>query len=256
MNEKRIQTLGQAIPPQRVQSGTLAATIVDFMRFIKAIILVAILLASISCSTTSKMLRSNVNPEEISSILYFEPISYIYSIESGNKSYLNDSFSNVVQVLLTEISEGLFDEINLKYSYYKPDTVIQKFIDENIETLIKSVNRYGNLYHWQTPATIDSILKSKNFRFGLLPVIVGFTRTKSNYYKQYYKGEAIRALTLGVYSETPIPCYSTLYLIILDSNDNNVTFYRKSENASQPYLPEPLNSQYREIFKGYFLKKK
>jgi len=47
--------------------------------------------------------------------------------------------------------------------------------------------------------TIDSLLEESQERFGLIPMISGFSRTKSNYGKEIAKGFGIAALTMGMY---------------------------------------------------------
>ena len=69
-------------------------------------------------------------------------------------------------------------------------------------------------------------------------------------------GAALGILTLGMYYQTPIKAYSTIYVMIVDSRDNNVAFFRKSYLQDREPIDESvLVKQYNKIFEGYFLAK-
>ncbi|HPI20176.1 MAG TPA: hypothetical protein PKY56_07380, partial [Candidatus Kapabacteria bacterium] len=58
---------------------------------------------------------------------------------------------------------------------------------------------------------------------------------------------------LGFYSETPIESYSNLCIMIVDSKENNIAFFRKSSlKEEEPYDSEVLKKQIFDIFEGYF----
>jgi hypothetical protein len=214
-----------------------------------------IILASTSC-TTSKIIKSNVKPEEISNLQIFEPISYIYYIEHGNRAFFNDSLSKISSQLILKVSNDFFNQIKLNDEITFLDTCSKNKIKNEIELLVKTVNRYGNLYYFKLPPVMDSLLEINGKRFGLYMANVGFTRKAGNYYKQYAKGSTIGLLTLGLYYETPILCNSILYVIIADAKENNVALFRKSDTGYEPLNEVGLTNQFTDIFKGYFLKRK
>jgi hypothetical protein len=218
-------------------------------------LLILIILAIASC-TTSKLIKSNVKPEQVPKLQIFEPISYIYYIEQGNRAIYNDSLSNLSNQLILKVSKDFCSQIHLSNEITLVDSSSKKKIENEIELLVKYVGRYGNLYNFKLPPVMDSLIETTGQRFGLFTVNVGFTRIAGNYKKQYVKGTAISLMTLGLYYEVPISCNSILYVIIADAKENNIAFYRKSDAPYEPLDEAGLKNKYADIFKRYFLKKK
>jgi hypothetical protein len=74
------------------------------------------------------------------------------------------------------------------------------------------------------PPILDEILEANETRFGLINICAGFTRAKGNYGREIAKGAALGILTLGMYYQTTIKAYSTVYAMIVDSQEDNITF--------------------------------
>ena len=134
-----------------------------------------------------------------------------------------------------------------------PDTAIRNSLEKEYEFLILSADRTKNITNLKITPTIDKVLEANDTRFGLLIINTGFTRIKGNYGKEVAKGALLGVLTLGMYYQTPIKAYSTIYAMIVDSKEDNVAFFRKSYLQDQEPLDESvLTKQIKKIFEGYF----
>ena len=105
----------------------------------------------------------------------------------------------------------------------------------------------------QITPVLDKVLEANETIFGHVIVSSGFTRIKGNYGKQIVKGAALGLLTLGMYTQTPVKANSVIYAMIVDSDNNNVVFFRKSTlQDSEPLDEAILTKHFRKIFTGYF----
>jgi len=207
-----------------------------------------------SACTTTRPLTSDVNPTEITDLKLLEPFSYISKIEKGNKGKLNDSLSLISKQLLYKVLDNLKGQIPLEGEITLSDTSVQRSLEKEIESLCLSADRSKNLINLKITPTIDRILEANETRFGLITVSTGFTRIKGNYGKEIAKGVALGILTLGMYVQTPVKAYSTIYAMIVDSKANNVSFYQKSFVQDKEPLDESvLTKQLQNIFKDYFM---
>ncbi len=205
-----------------------------------------------SCTTT-KPLTSSVKPFEVTDLQQIEPYSYISKIESGNKRILNDTASKESRQLLIKISNELKGQIPLTGEITVVDTAIKRKLEKEIEFLCISAERLKNITDLKLTPLIDSLLERNGKRFGLIIVSVGFTREKGNYGKQIAKGAALGILTLGMYYQTPIKANSTIYAMIVDAQENNISFFRKSSLQDKEPLDENiLTKQFKDVFEGYF----
>jgi hypothetical protein len=217
------------------------------------ILVILIFLILVSCTTT-KFLTSNVNPNEISDLKFLEPYSYISKISKGNRGQLDDSLSIKSKQLIIKVLESLKGQIPITGEIILSDTSINRTLEKEFESLILTADRSRNISNLKITPTIDKILEANGVRFGLLTVGTGFTRLKGNYGKQVAKGAALGILTLGMYVQTPIKAYSTIYVMIVDSKEDNISFFRKSYLQDKEPLDENvLTKQFKDIFKGYFL---
>jgi hypothetical protein len=208
----------------------------------------------LSSCTTTKPLMSNVTPSEVTDIKLLEPHSYISIIKKGNRGELDDSLSIKSKQLIIKILEDFKNQIPLTGKIILSDSTVNKSLEKEFESLILTADRNKNISNLKITPTIDKILEANNVRFGLLIVSTGFTRTSGNYGKQIAKGAGLAILTLGMYYQTPIKAYSTIYAMIVDSKEDNVSFYRKSFLQDKEPLDESvLIKQFKNIFKDYFL---
>ncbi len=207
-----------------------------------------------SSCTTTKLLTSNVNPVEIKDLKLLEPFSYISKIEKANRGKLDDSVSILSRQLIIKVLGNLKGQIPLTGDIILSDSTVKKNLEKEIESLCLSADKTKSISNLKLTPTIDKILEANETRFALITVGTGFTRVKGNYGKQVAKGAALGILTLGMYYQTPIKAYSTIYSMIVDSKENNISFYRKSFLQNKEPLDENvLTKQFRDIFNGYFL---
>ena len=218
------------------------------------IILCCILLSS---CTATKLLTSNVQSSEVTDLKLLEPYSYISMIKKGNRGQLDDSISAVSKQMNINVIKGFNGQIPITGDIFLTDSAINKTLEEEYENLILTADRNKNITNLRITPTLDKVLEANNTRFGLIVICTGFTRIKGNYGKEIAKGAALGILTLGMYYQTPVKAYSTIYAMIVDSKEDNVAFYRKSfKQNMEPLDQSVLTNQYKKIFEGYFLTKK
>ena len=155
-----------------------------------------------SC-VTNKYLSSSTPIVEISDIGYFEPLAIIELIKKQNKSEPSDSLSIVSKQKI----DSLLSTNRKKYKIKERITLhkkIQEKVDYEISFLIQSTMTKRNLEGIKITPVLDSILESRNQRFGLGVLAVGFGRRKGNYGGQIAKGVAVGVLTLGLFVPVPI----------------------------------------------------
>lgn len=209
----------------------------------------------ISCTAT-KPLTSHVTPGEVTSLKLLEPFAYLEMIEKGNKALPDDSLSDISRLLNMQVLNNMNDQIPISGDIILKDPKINKTLEQEYEYLMISAERDKSISHLKITPTLDKILEANETRFGLIIVSSGFTRVKGNYAKQILKGGALGILTLGMYYQTPVKAYSTIYAMIVDSKDDNIAFFRKSFLPDrEPLDPLVLTKQYKKIFDGYFLSK-
>ncbi len=221
------------------------------MRYSILFIVIAYFLAS-SC-TTSKILTSGLPPSEISNLKLLEPRSHISIITKGNQGEINDSLCMVSSQLLMKVTESFMGQLPLTGNILLSDPETNTTLEKEYESLLLTAEGMKDLSHLQITPVLDKVLEANETRFGLVIVSSGFTRIKGNYGKQIVKGAAIGLLTLGMYAQTPVKANSIIYAMIVDSEENNVAFFRKSTlQDSEPLDKERVTRQLRTIFSGYF----
>ena len=202
-------------------------------------------------------MTSNVQASKVTDLNLLEPYSYISMIKKGNRGQLDDSISAVSKQMNINVIKGFNGQIPITGDIFLTDSAINKTLEEEYENLILTADRNKNITNLRITPTLDKVLEANNTRFGLIVICTGFTRIKGNYGKEIAKGAALGILTLGMYYQTPVKAYSTIYAMIVDSKEDNVAFYRKSfKQNMEPLDQSVLTNQYKKIFEGYFLTKK
>ena len=216
-------------------------------------IILIICCTALSSCTTTKLLTSNVQPSEVTDIKLLEPYSYISMIKQGNNGQLDDSISSVSKELNINILRNLYGQIPVTGEIILSDHDTNETLEQEVESLVQIADRSKDISYVRITPTLDKILEANEARFGLIIVCAGFTREKGNYGKEIVKGAALGLLTMGMYYQTPIKAHSTIYAMIVDSEQDNVAFYRKSfKQDMEPLDHIVLTEQYKKIFKGYF----
>ena len=225
------------------------------MKPLNLIFLTACLLM-LSC-TTSKLLTSTLPPAEVTDLKLLEPCSYISKITKGNRGEIDDSMSAVSSQLLVKVAESFKGQIPLTGKIILSDSAVNNDLEKEFESLSFTAEKMDDVSHLQITPTLDKVLEANEARFGLITVATGFTRIKGNYGKEIVKGAALGLLTLGMYYQSPVKAYSTIYVMIADSKENNVAFFRKSYLQDKEPLDEAvLTKQFKDIFTDYFFTKK
>mgnify|MGYP001409778926 FL=1 len=207
----------------------------------------------LSSCTATKLLTSNVQPTEVTNLKLLEPYSYISMIKKGNRGQLDDSISSISKQLNINVLKSFNGQIPITGDIILIDSTINKDLEKECENLILTAERNKSISNLKITPTLDKILEANDTRFGLIIICTGFTRLKGNYGKEIAKGAALGILTLGMYYQTPVKAYSTIYAMIVDSKEDNVAFYRKSfKHDLEPLDQEVLTNQYKKIFEGYF----
>lgn len=206
----------------------------------------------VSCTVT-KPLMSDVTPAEVTDLKLLEPYSYISMIKKGNQGELDDSISDISKQLNMDALKSYTGKIPLKGEIFLTDSTVNHQLEKEYEQLILTAEKNRDITHLRITPTLDKVLESNETRFGLVVVSSGFTRVKGNYGKQVLKGAALGILTMGMYYQTPVKAYSTVYAMIVDAQKDNVAFFRKSFLQDQePINPNVLSKQYEDIFEKYF----
>lgn len=221
------------------------------MKIFKVILILSCLILS-SCTAT-KLLTSNVKPFEVTDLKLMEPFSYISMIKKGNRGQIDDSISFISNQLVFNVLENYKGQLPLTGEIILSDTAIKNSLEKEYELLMLTADRTKNITNLKITPTIDKILEANDTRFGLIIINTGFTRSKGNYGKEIAKGAALGILTLGMYYQTPVKAYSTIYAMIVDSKDDNIAFFKKSFLQDKEPLDESvLMKQFKKIFEGYF----
>lgn len=209
-----------------------------------------------SCAT-SKMMTSGVHASEITEMLKFEPLSYISVIEKGNKSTFNDSLSIQTTKVLSE-TLGMFEKLPLvDMNHNTNDSLRMREIEKEINFLVSSVIYNKNIKNLTIPPMIISSLKEHNKHFGLIVIQSGFTRAKGNFGGQVAKGIGLGILTMGMYVQSPIKSNSSIYAMIVDAQNNDITFYNQSLlQEKEPMEKKTIEKQLNMIFENYFWQRK
>ena len=217
------------------------------------ILLVLIIYFLAASCTTSKIITSGLPPSEISDLKLLEPRSYISIITKGNRGEINDSLCSVSSQLIMKVTESFRGQVPLTGNILLSGTETNTSLEKEFESLLLTAEGMKDLSHLQITPVLDKVLEANETRFGLVIVSSGFTRLKGNYGKQIVKGAALGLLTLGMYAQTPVKANSIIYAMIVDSEKNNVAFFRKSTlQDSEPLDEAILTRQFRTIFSGYF----
>ena len=225
------------------------------MKYLK-FFLTGICFLFISC-TTSKLLTSDIKPAQITDLKLMEPVSYISVITKGNRGAVDDSVSAVSCKLMINVAEKFKGQLPFTGTIFLTDPEVNATLEKEYESLTLAAQKLKDVSHLQITPTLDRVLEANNTRFGLITVASGFTRTRGNYGKEVAKGALLGLVTLGMYYQTPVKANSSVFVMIVDSQDNNVAFFRKSVlQDKEPLEENVLTKQFRDIFTGYFISPK
>ena len=228
----------------------------------KRMLFLWVVILSASCSS-SKFFTSDVKPFEINEMIKVEPLSFISLITKGNTGVYNDSISKIANIALNESLETFREKLRLSSEeIYVTDSLDRIALEHEIDFFIREAERNKKKKNHTIEITplVDSLLSVSGKRFGLLILQSGFTRAKGN-----YGGQVAKAIGMGVltglatgtaYYQNPIKCGSTVYVVIVDNQEKNVTFYNKSiMQDREPTEKENITRQLQNVFEKYFWEK-
>lgn len=226
----------------------------------KTIILLALFAGILTSCTPMGMLSSDVRPSEVKDLQSLTPFSYIYLIEKENKSSLNDTLSDMSQELLQNVLTDLAQNQNrlpiTGELETTADTLIRNQLEREVEYLCLTADRTRKLGDLAITPVLDSLLEMNGKRFGLITVAAGFTRQKGNYGGQIAKGIVVGVLTLGLFAPVPIKSNSTIYMMIVDAEKDNIAFFNKAYVQDKEPLDENvIRKQIDKVFENYFWNK-
>jgi len=228
----------------------------------KRVLFLWVVILSASCSS-SKFFTSDVKPLEINEMVKVEPLSFISLITKGNMGVYNDSISKIANIALNESLETFREKLRLSSEeIYVTDSLDRIALEHEIDFFIREAERNKKKKNHTIEITplVDSLLSVSGKRFGLLILQSGFTRAKGN-----YGGQVAKAIGMGVltglvtgmaYYQNPIKSGSTVYVVIVDNQEKNVTFYNKSiMQDREPTEKENITRQLQNVFNKYFWEK-
>ncbi len=215
-----------------------------------------VLILCSSC-TTGKLWTSSVSANAIDYVDYVKPVSFISYIEKGNNAQFNDSLSLLSETLVESVllTNGDVIPINkLINTIYEDDRL---FIENELWAIVNALDDRGTYFHnLNLSQDLLGFMRESDARYLLGVVSIGMTRRTGNYAGQILKSIGIGILTLGMYYPIPIKSSSNIYVMILDAENENLAFYRKSILQDySPLDPAVIEKQIYKIFKGYFYEK-
>ncbi len=220
------------------------------MKLIFKCLMLALLL--ISCSSSTKLNQSDVRPEEINDLQRFETISEIYIINDNESNPTHsDSLSKKSKAIFLKALKSFSNQIPVQSDINIFDQKIKKIIEDEIKQLFNETDELQSVSTINIPPYIDSILDANSKRFALLTFTSGSTKAK----EKMSNIKQPENISIGAISnnDTASQIHSVIAIIIVDSKENNIAFYKKSSlENEEPLDLIILKKQIDEIFRDYF----
>ncbi len=215
------------------------------------LLLIGVLILS-SCAT-NKYHASDVTGSDISQMMYFEPMAYIYFVEKGNKALLNDSLSAITKTKVDSLLTNNKPKYRLSDKITISNDTLRQRLENEIAYLADQIQRRVYIDGIPLTPTIDSVLESNGQRFAMATVATGFGRIKGNYSGQVAKGLAVGILSMGMVMTNMKKSQFLMHAFIFDSEKNEIAFYRKSVAAEkEPTDTRIIEKQVNLLFEDYF----
>lgn len=216
----------------------------------RAIILLAITIILYSCSKT-QICKSAIAPRIIDTLLLLPPVSHISLIENGNRQFFDKKMSKFSSDHLAKGIKEILDTQMVVLNLNDLDSITNIRLKNDAAQLINVIERSREIRNITIPVFFDSILKLNRLNYAMCIYHSGFTRSGGNYTAHMAAGIALGLL--GGFAVIPIKAYSTVYCVILDSKNKNITFYRKCFKQDwEPADKRITDKQLNLLFKGYF----
>ena len=202
------------------------------------VILIGVFFAS--CSANRGFV-SNVTRDDIQQMAQFEMFAHFGRVENGISIIDNDSVTNAAKLLFaTELAND--ETLSVTSTIIISDSIILNKVQEEIHWLMMFIENPLTLgvkvKDIVIPPTIDSILCSRNERFGLLIYNAGFYCPD---------GE----LKIGNNMFTACEGSTRSAIFIVDSNLKNLAYVATAYRNSNPLKTETYQKQMKDLLKKF-----
>ena len=207
-----------------------------------------VVFVSSSC-TAKKGFVTKLPKQEIVDVQRFPIVSDIYALDKNDYGFRSDSLSALSVVCIDNYLDKQ-NNICIGGNIKIDDTIVQKKVNEEIRKLSETSFDNKEIAFIPIPATVDSILESHGKRFGLLVYATGFERYEKNRLKAF-----VQAATIMQGGATINPYYdyfSTISLMIVDADRNNIAFYNNSRLEERPSRQYCIDRQFMELYYRYW----
>ena len=194
----------------------------------RSALLLGILLSAASCA--SSRFASDVKASDINAMVLFQTDSYVDHIwDDGVRAFDEDETSVAAGLLVKSVlSLGL--PVKGLVGMDDSETAEMKAFMQALIPLTKK-----EALRMKIPALLDQRLERDGFRYGLIVVGEGMTRSAKNFRKQVFAGVAIGVITtilsLGTvtYTMEVMRHSSSIWTAVIDSQEDRIIFYGASE---------------------------
>ena len=190
-----------------------------------------------SCSANRGFV-SNVTRDDIKQLAQFEMYAHFGRVDNGISIIDNDSVTNTAKSLFeTELAHDKTLPVTETISI--SDNLVRNKVQDEIRWMRIYIDNNVPVKDLTIPPTIDSILCSRNVRFGLLIHNGGF----------YCPDGILKGPGSGI----PVACEGSTRsaIIIVDSKLKNLVYVATSNRNSNPLEAETYRKQVNNLLKKY-----
>ena len=172
-----------------------------------------------------------------------EPVSYMSYIQSNREEVFDPETSAQSASLVKDVIRLNFPEITAVLPLEDAGDGMKDL--ESQIALLYSV-KANKLDGARAPAAVRNFIREHGFRYGAAVFATGFTRDSKEYKKQVAKGALLGIITAVVslgavsYYAMPLKYSSSLYMIVVDAQEDKIVFYERI----QPEEVDPLNAKW------------
>ena len=189
-----------------------------------------------SCSANRGFV-SNVTRDDIQQMAQFEMFAHFGRVENGISIIDNDSVTNAAKLLFaTELAND--KTLPVTEIIVISDSIVYDKVQDEIHWLRIFIDNNVPVKEIAIPPTIDSILCSRNERFGLLVHNAGFSCPD---------GE----LKIGNNMFTACEGSTRSAIFIVDSKLKNLAYVATANRNSDPLKTETYQKQIKDLLKEY-----
>lgn len=210
---------------------------------------VLVLLPLIVLSACSGKFVSPSKTGRVQEVAHFEHIANIHLVEKGDQMVYNKEISDSATIVFNNTLR-MNSQVRISKSLSYSSDEVRTNADVEIMKLLTIAQKDANLTSYSITPTLDKILEENDSRYGLITFTSGFTRTNLNYNKQLAKSVAVGLLTLGMFVPISIQSTNNVYVMVVDSQSNEIVFYNKHKSTNEPLHGGMLKSQLKKVLRG------